>query len=393
MRNRLIIATFFGTVLLGSAGISYAAFSQREPLRQQITESGFSSYMQSAAAAVGVYKEKVQFTGDLVSTTASYNWDRLQDWAVSVPEHLQLRIRERLQSHMTAAEPVVVPISASKMTLSDMQARQNGGLSGDLSLLEPASGAEPPPTLSQSRWTVDKDDLSVEAVLVPRQVTVISSSQDGKIANVFFGHGDHFKKGDTLIAYDCDDLEAEAAIAGMEKDLTAKKNEGGDKLFKLDIISDVDRLGIQIEDKQAASKVKVYKARMNDCRITAQFDGTVTNRLANPGEYTRTDRVLMEVASDEPLQVEFMVPSKWLRWVNTGAPLEVKINETDAAYSAKITRIYGEVDPVSQSIQMVAALDTYKDPLLPGMSGQAKLSVSQIEKAGIRVYLQAPAGP
>lgn len=239
-----------------------------------------------------------------------------------------------------------------------------------------------------SSWEPEQPALNVEAVLVPRQVTVISSSQDGRISDVLVGHGDTFKKGDLLIAYDCADLEAEADIVRMQQDLTKRKVEGSDKLFKLDIISDLDRIGAQVEDKQAMAKAKLYEARLKDCQIRASFNGRVTNRLANAGEYTRTDRVLLEVASNEPLQAEFLVPSKWLRWVNTGAPVNITIGETEKTYTAKIQRIHGEVDPVSQSIQMMATLDPYTDPLLPGMSGQAVIDVEQVRSAGVRGYLE-----
>lgn len=266
------------------------------------------------------------------------------------------------------------------LTLSEIKRRHN---EDDLARINAAIAPAAAPN-----WQPEQPSLSVEAVLVPRQVTVISSSQDGRIADVLVGHGDTFKKGDLLIAYDCADLEAEADIVRMQQDLTKRKVEGSDKLFKLDIISDLDRIGAQVEDKQAMAKAKLYEARLKDCQIRASFDGRVTNRLANAGEYTRTDRVLLEVASNEPLQVEFLVPSKWLRWVNTGAPVNITIGETEKTYTAKIQRIHGEVDPVSQSIQMMATLDPYTDPLLPGMSGQAVIDVEQMRSAGVRGYLE-----
>jgi membrane fusion protein, multidrug efflux system len=266
-------------------------------------------------------------------------------------------------------------------TLSEIKRRREESMEANYNAIAPAAG---PPA-----WTPEQDSVTAEAVLVPRQVTVISSAQDGRIADIPVGHGDLFKKGDLLIAYDCTDIEAEAEIARIQKDLTRKKAEGTDKLFKLDIISDLDRLGAQVEDRQAAAKSRAYAARMEDCQIRARFDGRVTNRLANPGEYTRTDRVLLEVASNEPLRAEFLIPSKWLRWVNIGAPISITIGETEKTYPARITAIHGEVDPVSQSIQMIATLDAYDDPLLPGMSGQAAISVNAIREAGIKGYLEA----
>lgn len=394
-RKHAILATFFTTVLLGSAGISYAAFSQKEPIRAHLDKIGVNRAVDDAidgTMSYGDHVRKVFNYGVYLATyTADYNAGLFRDWSREKSDQIKEHVGTA-KSYLSGGKAQLVNATSEPpaLTLRDMKAKQEWDSATSISTLEPSSGQQPPDI--PNRWSPEQNDLTVEAVLVPRQVTVISSSQDGKIRDILVGQGDRFKKGDVLIQYDCADLEAEASIAGMQKDLTAKKSAGGDELFKLDIISDVDRLGVQIEDKQAASRIKLYQARLDHCQIRAQFDGRVTNRLANPGEYTRTDRVLMEVASDEPLQVEFMVPSKWLRWLNTGAPLHVKINETDASYTARVSRIYGEVDPVSQSIQMIALLDTYNDPLLPGMSGQAKLSINEIEDAGVKGYLQTPVG-
>ena len=277
--------------------------------------------------------------------------------------------------------PAPPPAPPPSYTLTEMISKKEVEV---LAKVEPASGDTP-------KWEPDQLQLNVESVLVPRQITVISSSRDGRIAEIPVENGDMFMKGDILVAYGCADLEAEAEIVGMEKRLTKKKIEGSDRLFKLDIISDVDRLGIQVEDKRADAKMRLYEAKLEDCRIRAEFDGRVTNRLANPGEYTRTDRVLLEVASLDTLQAEFLIPSRWLRWVDVGAPLTIRVSETDKEYTAQVTRIHGEVDPVSQSIQVVAALDKYDDRLLPGMSGQAVLDIDKIRKSGVKGFLQQSA--
>ena len=134
--------------------------------------------------------------------------------------------------------------------------------------------------------------LDVETVLVPHQAKVISSSRDGKISNIFFKNGEQFKRGDLLLEYDCRDLEAESRIAREERVLTGNRRMKSERLFKLDIISDVDYLGLRVEDNQAKFRENLFDVRMDTCRIVAPFNGRITDRLANPGEYTRTDRVL-----------------------------------------------------------------------------------------------------
>ncbi|HNQ91757.1 MAG TPA: efflux RND transporter periplasmic adaptor subunit [Alphaproteobacteria bacterium] len=276
---------------------------------------------------------------------------------------------------------------AAHLTLSEIKSRQQEKAE-DLADMKPANG-----NVGLTEYPVEEDSITVDGVLVPKKETVISSSSDGKISNIPLENGDHFKKNDVLVRYDCADLEAEAEMIGMQKQLTETKSKNVAQLFKLDIISDIDRLGAQTEDKQLAAKIKMYEARLNDCIIRAEFDGVVTKRLANEGEYTRTDRVLMEVASGDPLNIEFLLPSKWLRWINVGAPITIDINETGRTYNAKIIRIYGAVDPVSQSIQIRAALDSYQDLLLSGMSGKVTIDVPAVKKEGIIGYLSAHSGP
>ncbi|HOO52222.1 MAG TPA: hypothetical protein PLK94_13120, partial [Alphaproteobacteria bacterium] len=115
---------------------------------------------------------------------------------------------------------------------------------------EPASGEEGAEEKTEEKsvsaeWEIEENTLSVDTVLVPKKETVISSSRDGKLSDIPFQNGDKFSKGDILVRYDCADLQAEAEMAGYEKELTNKKTKSGKELFKLDIISDIDRLSLE----------------------------------------------------------------------------------------------------------------------------------------------------
>ncbi|MFK7840002.1 MAG: efflux RND transporter periplasmic adaptor subunit [Bdellovibrionales bacterium] len=275
--------------------------------------------------------------------------------------------------------PIVSPVSAGE--------KPDG-----LNAINPAAGLETEPDYSElpedtGRYQIENKSIEVEAVLIPHDTTVISSSQDSKIISINFDNGETFKKGDVLVEYDCKDVRAEVEIAKTQQQLTAEKSATSYKLFKLDIISNIEKLELESENKQAEARIGLYTSRMESCFIRAEYDGRVVKRLANAGEFTRTDRVLMEVASLDYLKAEFLLPSRWLRWVNVGAPINIALNETDTSYNATIQYIYGEVDPVSQSIQMTAQLDNYQDRLLPGMSGKATIDIGAIRDAGIYGYL------
>lgn len=269
-------------------------------------------------------------------------------------------------------EEILEPIDITAKMMDDIETASGN----EFSIFENAQRNEP------------EEVLELETILVPKKNTVISSSRDGKIRSINVNNGDLFQKGDTLIQYDCRDVEAEIIATRSEASLSKKKALRSAKLFKLEIISDVENIELDTEQKKAEANFRALEQRLDSCSIKAEYNGRVTNRLANPGEYTRTDRVLMEVASLDDLNAEFLMPSIWLRWVNVGAPVTIKLHETGESYEADIIRFYGEVDPASQSIQVTARLKTYDVPLLPGMSGVVAVNKDKIMAMDMTGYLQ-----
>ena len=49
--------------------------------------------------------------------------------------------------------------------------------------------------------------------------------------------------------------------------------------------------------------------------------------------------------------------------------------------------VFGEVDPVSQSVQVVAEMEKYHEELLPGMSGRATFTESTTREGRDKGFL------
>jgi len=74
------------------------------------------------------------------------------------------------------------------------------------------------------------------------------------------------------------------------------------------------------------------------------------------------------------LELEFLVPSTWLSWLRVGGALRVHIDETRKSYPARFIRMGARVDPVSQSIKVVAEINGKPAELMAGMSGRVQVS-------------------
>ena len=228
----------------------------------------------------------------------------------------------------------------------------------------PASSAVTP----QAR---ESNEYRVQAVLSAKRRAVLASALDARITKLNFENGDIFKKGDVLIEYDCTVDRARVKEAESRRRLTEVQLAAYEKLRELKSISEVEYVVAKENHEQNTALTDQIKGRIRYCQVIAPFDGRVTNKMASQHEFVQTGRVLLDISSREPLRAEFLIPSKWLRWVNVGTPLSIYIGESDSQYSAKIVAIHGEVDPVSQSVQVVAEMGDYHEELLPGMSGHA----------------------
>jgi len=214
-------------------------------------------------------------------------------------------------------------------------------------------------------------DLEVQAILVAKGKAVISGTMDGHVVELPFKSGETFRQGDVLVKYDCgiEDAQLEEATARMR--LEKARMKAAKELFDLDTVSEIERVSAIESFHQAEALVKQLSERVKLCAIKAPFDGRVANSLASLNEFVQRGRVIMEVTEREQLNAEFLIPSVWLRWLNVGTELNLFVQESGKSYGAKIKRIHGEVDPVSRSVQVVAEIDSYREELLPGMSGRA----------------------
>lgn len=223
-----------------------------------------------------------------------------------------------------------------------------------------------------------KTKQEVQAVLVAKNAAVISSTIDARLIKFPLQSGDVFEKGDVLAEYDCRVDAGRLKEALSRTRLSEKQFNAYKELKSLDAVANIELASAEEAHRQNEAIVDQVRGRLSLCTIKAPFRGRVTNKMASQYEFVQTGRVLMEIVSREPLQVEFLVPSIWLRWLNTGTPIDVYVQESGKTYSATVTRIHGEVDPVSQSVQVTGEIDSYQEELLPGMSGRAIFSPENV---------------
>jgi RND family efflux transporter MFP subunit len=218
------------------------------------------------------------------------------------------------------------------------------------------------------------EQREIRAQLAPHRYTTLAAEIGAKINRLPIKEGGAFKAGQNLVGFDCSIQlaqlnKARAALSGAETTFKANK-----RLAELGSIGKVELDVSEADVQKNRAEVAATNTMLSKCSIAAPFAGRVAEQKVREQQYVQPGQAIMEIIDDSVLEIEFLVPSKWLAWVKQGTQFRVSIDETRKDYPARVQRIGARVDPVSQSVKLVAAIDGKFPELIAGMSGRINLS-------------------
>lgn len=214
----------------------------------------------------------------------------------------------------------------------------------------------------------------IRAQLTPREFTTLSSEIAARIDRIATRVGEQFKKGDTLVEFDCLIPRAQmdrATAVMLQGEKTLAINQ---RLLQLKSIGQLELDIAKAELAKAKADLAVASATVSKCTIPAPFSGVTVEQKAREFQYATPSQPLLDVLDDHALDIELVAPSRWLSWLKIGTEFKVRIEEIEKTYQARVTRLGGRVDPVSQTIRVIGEITDKAPELKAGMSGQASLT-------------------
>jgi membrane fusion protein, multidrug efflux system len=214
----------------------------------------------------------------------------------------------------------------------------------------------------------------IRAQLTPRQYTTLSSEMAGRIDRIATRVGDHFRQGDVLVVFECAVPRAQVARAQAVVTQADKTYAINQRLVTLRSMGQLELDVSAAEVQKAKADLAGAEAVASKCSIAAPFSGVTVDQKAREFQYTTPGQALLDVLDDHALEVELIAPSRWLSWLKPGYAFQISIDETERTYPARITRLGGRVDPISQSIKVIGEITGEAPDLMAGMSGRATMT-------------------
>lgn len=221
------------------------------------------------------------------------------------------------------------------------------------------------------------DSREIRAQLAPRRYTTLAAEIGAKINRLPLAEGAAFRQGQLLVQFDCALQQAQLAKAEAALMAADTNWKGNQKLAQLNSVGQVELDVSKAEAQKAQAEVAANRTLLGKCQVTAPFAGRIAEQKAREQQYVQPGQALMEILDDSTLELEFIVPSRWLSWVRGGTAFQVSIDETGKTYPAKVQRIGARVDPVSQSVKLNAVIDGRFGELIAGMSGKVLMTPPQ----------------
>ncbi|MCG6156256.1 efflux RND transporter periplasmic adaptor subunit [Rubinisphaera margarita] len=139
------------------------------------------------------------------------------------------------------------------------------------------------------------------------------------------------------------------------------------------------------ETSVAERELEQLEVLVGYATIKAPFSGIVTRRSVDPGDLVRE---ASEVGKGEPffvisqidkVRVQIPVPEIDAALVSRGDSVELSLPSfpAETPITAEVTRLTGSLDPSTRTMLVEAELDNSEGKLLPGMFGQATISLNK----------------
>lgn len=213
-------------------------------------------------------------------------------------------------------------------------------------------------------------------VLRATQSADITARMSGRLLEAPYKSGQFFTSGALLARFDCTLQNAELTALQKTHQSYSLKYENAVELYKYGAAGQLDVALLEAEMHEAFAQINIMKARLKYCAVYAPFSGYVTARHVSAFESPQQGQILYSLEKAGSLELSVIVPSKWMQWLKKGHELNFTIDETGDVLKAKVIRIGASIDPVSQTIEIIAKPET-NTATLSGMSGYAHFKAIQ----------------
>jgi RND family efflux transporter MFP subunit len=121
---------------------------------------------------------------------------------------------------------------------------------------------------------------------------------------------------------------------------------------------------------------------MRYAEIVAPFDGVVSHKWADVGDFASPGKPLIEIEDPSSLQLEADVPESMAAHIQLGTSLAVRLDGLSVPVQGKVNEMAPSADPASRTVRIKVAL-AETPGLMPGRFARLLVPVGESSSIGV----------
>lgn len=232
--------------------------------------------------------------------------------------------------------------------------------------------------------------LTLSGSLTARQSARLSPQVAGLVAELAVDAGDRVAAGDVLVRLDkrMAELEEASAVAVVNEARAAlaeaeRLRDEARRLVESRFVPDSEvqarQAGVLQAEAQLArtgSELAIARERLAQHIIRAPFDGVVSQRLAESGEWVATGTAVLELVGIDDLWLDVRVPQQY--WTSIGTETALTAFADPAPDAPLEARVHARVpvnDPSARTFLLRLLIHDESGQITPGMSARVRIEL------------------
>lgn len=267
---------------------------------------------------------------------------------------------------------------------------------------------EPDPVPAIAVMQVNSDEMTVIArqvlerrvkvigTLEPAHSAQLSSQAGGRVEIVAVSPGDPVKSGDILVQVDVEALTLELQVARSTAESTRSRLALGEAQLKRAVSllergvgtnSSLDEAQVNVASLRANlsaldDQVAVAELRLRNATLRAPFDGIVSVRSVEPGQYVSIGTPLVTVVDMSSLEMQANAAVASASLLAAGQAVAISVDGIeDRVFNGFVSRINPVADAATRTIPVYVAIDNSDGVLLGGMFAVGQIVVERLPDA------------
>jgi membrane fusion protein, multidrug efflux system len=234
--------------------------------------------------------------------------------------------------------------------------------------------------------------LALTGTLRGERQTDLAANANGRVLETLVERGAEVKKGALIARLDvraaalsAAEAQANVAVARAQEATATRECERSKALLAKGVISQVefDKTSdlcrtSPLSVAAAAARVSSVSQGIGDGQIRAPFDGMISERFVEVGEYVRQDSKVVSLVSVDKLRIEFTVPEASLASVKEGGALTFTVTAyPDRSFTGTVRFISAAVRETTRDLVAEAKVENTDRALRPGMFASIALATGE----------------